>query len=261
MKGTAAPSTISRPRECDLYAPVKRHLEALGYTVRGEVGRCDLVGVSGDAMLAVELKLTFGLPVLYQALRRLPSVDLAYVAVAVPEGRTARRNWDARVPDAVRLCRMLGVGLMSIRNSNVVVHADPSPYLPRKQPRLRARLLSEFVRRTGDHNLGGTTRRPRVTAYREDALACAKVLANTGQMKAAAVRDAAGVRTASAVLRNDVYGWFQKVGRGTYNIAPAGRSALGRYAEVLAARQLADLDARSTRATVPTTGLPGKPMI
>ncbi len=89
-------------------------------------------------MLAVELKLSFGLPVLYQALRRLPSVDLVYVAVAVPEGRAARRNWDARVPDAVRLCRMLGIGLLSVRNGTIVAHADPGPYQPRKQHKQRA---------------------------------------------------------------------------------------------------------------------------
>jgi hypothetical protein len=231
----------SRLRESDLYGPVKCHLEALGYTVRGEVGRCDIVGVSGDSMVAIELKLAFGVPVLYQALQRLPSVDLVYVAVAVPEGRTARRNWDAQVPDAARLCRMLGVGLLSVRNSNVVVHADPGPYQPRKRPKLRARLLSEFVRRSGDHNLGGTTKRPRVTAYREDALACANVLAKGGTMKGAAVRDATGVVKASAILRDNVYGWFAKVGRGTFDVTPPGRSALEQYADVLAARGLTEV--------------------
>src|ERR1700712_975322 len=118
------PSTATlpvQPRESDLYRPVKRHLEALGYTVRGEVGKCDVVGVSGDSMVAVELKLTWGLPVLYQALQRLPSVDMVYVAVAVPEGRRARGNWDAQVPDATRLCRMLGVGLLSVRAGAIVV--------------------------------------------------------------------------------------------------------------------------------------------
>lgn len=223
-------------RESDLYAPVKRHLEALGYTVRGEVGKCDIVGVSGDTMVAVELKLTFGLAVLYQALQRLPSVDLVYVAVAVSAGRKARGNWDAQVPDASRLCRMLGVGLLSVRDGNIISHADPSPYQPRKQPKHRARLLSEFVRRTGDHNLGGTTKRPRVTAYREEALDCASLLASQGAMKAAAVRDATGVLKASNILRDDVYGWFEKVDRGTYAIAPAGRIALVQYADVLTAR-------------------------
>jgi hypothetical protein len=216
---------------------VKAHLEALGYTVRAEVGKCDVVGTSGDTMIAVELKLSFGLPVLYQALQRLPSVDWVYVAVAVSDGRRARANWDAQTPDAIRLCRMLGVGLLSIRNDKVVAHADPTPYQPRKRPKLRARLLSEFVRRSGDHNLGGTNRRPRMTAYREDALACARVLAE-GAMKAAAVRDAADVPKASAILRANVYGWFEKVARGTYDLAPAGRAALGLYADVVAARSV-----------------------
>jgi hypothetical protein len=228
--------SASRPFESDLYGPVKRHLEAAGYVVRGEVGRCDVVGVCGDSIVAVELKLSFGVTVLYQALRRLPAVDLVYVAVAVPDGRIARRNWDAQTADATRLCRRLGVGLLSVRSGNVVVHADPGPYQPRRQPKLRIRLLSEFVRRSGDHNVGGTTKRPRVTAYREDALACAGVLARQGAMKGAAVRDATGVAKASAILRDDVYGWFAKVGRGTYDIAPNGRSALLQYADVVAAR-------------------------
>lgn len=223
-------------RESDLYAPVKQHLEALGYIVRGEVGKCDMVGVSDNAMIAVELKLSFGLPVLYQALQRLPSVDLVYVAVAVPDGRTARRNWDTQVPAAGRLCRMLGVGLLSVRDSKIVVHADPSPYQPRKQPRLRARLLSEFVRRSGDHNLGGTTKRPRMTAYREDALACASVLARNGAMKAALVRNATAVPKASSILRDDVYGWFKKIDRGIFELSPAGQTALVQYADVVAAR-------------------------
>lgn len=232
----AAAVNVARPLESDLYGPVKRHLEAMGYTVRGEVGQCDVLGVSGDAMVAVELKLALGLPVLYQALRRLPSVDLAYVAVAVPCGRKARGNWDAQLPDATRLCRMLGVGLLSVRDGRVVPHADPTPYRPRKQPKRRARLLGEFVRRTGDHNLGGTRGRPRVTAYREDALACASVLAGAGAMRCATVRDAAGVPRAAAILRANVYGWFQKVARGTYDLGPAGRAALEQYAAVLASR-------------------------
>ena len=225
-------------RESDLYAPVKQHLESLGYTARGEVGRCDIVAVSGETMIAVELKLTFGVTVLYQALQRLPSVDLVYVAVAVAAGRKARGNWDSQVPEATRLCRMLGVGLLSVRDGKIIVHADPGPFQPRKQPKHRARLLSEFTRRTGDHNLGGTNKRPRVTAYREEALDCANLLAIRGPMKAAAVRDATGVLKASTILRDDVYGWFEKIARGTYAIAPGGQTALAQYADVLTARAL-----------------------
>jgi hypothetical protein len=186
-------------------------------------------------MIAVELKLTFGLPVLYQALRRLSAVDLVYVAIAVPQGRRARANWDAQTPDATRLCRMLGVGLLSVRNATISVHADPTPYRPRKQSKPRARLLSEFVRRSGDHNLGGTNKRPRMTAYREDALACASVL-SSGPMKAANVRDAAAVPKAGTILRDNVYRWFHKIAHGTYDLTDPGRAALDQYADVILAR-------------------------
>lgn len=248
MTGQTEPARTTRPRESDLYAPVKRHLEAMGYVVRGEVGRCDVVGLSGQTMLAVELKLAFGLSVLYQALERLTSVDLVYVAVGVPEGRAARRNWDVQVADAVRLCRMLGVGLLSVRDGTVVVHADPTPYRPRKQAKARARLLSEFVRRSGDHNLGGTTKRPRMTAYREDALACASVLTTGGPMRAVAVRDVAGVPNAGTMLRDNVYGWFAKVARGTYVITQIGQGAVAQYAGVLAARAAANRTALAVTA-------------
>jgi hypothetical protein len=223
-------------RECDLYDPVKHYLQVLGYTVRGEVGPCDIVAVYEESVVAVELKLSFGLPVLYQAVRRLPLVDLVYVAVSVPEGRKARGNWEAQIPNAVRLCRMLGVGLLSVRLDQVDVLADPAPYQPRKQPKRRIRLLSEFNRRTGDHNRGGTNKCPRVTAYREDALACANALAQSGSMKARAVRETTGVLKAGNILRADVYGWFVKIGRGTYALKPAGRMALEHYADVLVSR-------------------------
>lgn len=223
-------------RESDLYPPIKAHLEGAGYIVRGEVGRCDMVGVQDGAVVAVELKLSFGLPVLYQALDRLPFVDLVYVAVAVPEGRRARTNWDAQLRGAIRLCRMLGVGLLSVRDGVVVVHADPGPYRLRKQPKTRVKLLSEFTRRTGDHNVGGTSRRPRVTAYREDSLRCVGALAAGGILSPAQVRKAANVEKAAGILLRNVYGWFEKIERGRYALSPAGREALVRYADVIAAQ-------------------------
>jgi hypothetical protein len=194
----------------------------------------------GGCIVAVEMKLAFGLPVLYQAVERLSSADLVYVATAVPEGRKARSNWDGQLPAAVRLCRMLGIGLLSVRDGDIAVHAEPGPCQPRRQPRRRARLVEEFTRRSGDHNTGGTTRRPRVTAYREDALRIAQVLACSASMKPADVRRATGIAKAPGMLLGNVYGWFERPARGTYALAPGGRSALERYADVLAAQRRRD---------------------
>jgi hypothetical protein len=47
------------------------------------------------------------------------------------------------------------------------------------------------------------------------------------------------VPKAATILRDNVYGWFTKVARGTYDIGPAGRAALEQYADVVVAREQA----------------------
>jgi len=224
-------------READLYPFIKAHLEGCGYTVRGEVGKCDAVGLDGgNTLVAVEMKVSFALPVLYQALNRYSMVDYVYVAVPVPDGKKARANWDTQVPDAVRLCRLLGLGLISVRDEVVVVHCDPAVYQPRKDPKRRAKLLSEFTRRSGDHNVGGTTKRPRVTAYREEALACANALRAGGPMGPSRLRDETGLAKASGYLQGNVYGWFLRISKGIYDVTPAGIAALALYDDVVQAQ-------------------------
>jgi len=64
--------------ETALYLPVKRFLENLGFTVKGEVGGCDLVALSaGDPPIVVigGLKLTFNLELVLQAVDRAGACD------------------------------------------------------------------------------------------------------------------------------------------------------------------------------------------
>ena len=57
--------------EADLYEPVKRFLEAQGYTVKGEVKACDIVAVRGEEPpVVVELKTSFSLPLVFQGIER-----------------------------------------------------------------------------------------------------------------------------------------------------------------------------------------------
>ena len=58
---------------------------------------------------------------------------------------------------------------------------DPVPYVPRKNKRKVGRMLGEHARRVGDPNLGGQAMRaPLMTAYRQEALRCAELLASNG---------------------------------------------------------------------------------
>jgi hypothetical protein len=224
--------------EAALYGPVKRFLERLGYEVKGEVRGCDLVARRGDeAPVIVELKLRFNLGLVLQGVDRLALSERVYVAVPRPPSRRGRRA-RGLVPDAPkirRLCRRLGLGLILVGKGTVAVVEEPVPYRPRPAHQRAARLILEFERREGDMNVGGQRRTPIVTAYRQDALRCARALAANGAMHLAQLRAATGVADAGRMLQRDVYGWFTRLGRGIYTISDRGREALAQFAEAVAA--------------------------
>ena len=163
--------------ETALYLPVKRFLEKLGFTVKGEVGGCDLVALSGDdppVVVIGELKLTFNLELILQAVDRAGACDEVWLAAKM-SARGKGRESDARYRN---LCRRLGFGMLAVTNTgDVEVIVKPATTAPRRDPKKRSRLVSEHQRRKGDPAMGGSTRAPIMTAYRQQALACASALA------------------------------------------------------------------------------------
>jgi hypothetical protein len=228
-------------KETDLYAPVKRFLEDQGYEVKAEIGASDVVALRGDEPpVVVEMKTAFTLQLVFQGIGRQKLTDLVYLAVPDP-GRVSRRSlWGRHYRDIVKLCRLLGLGLLTVgggdpENAHVEAHVDPGPYRPRASAKRQAVLLAEFQRRVGDPNTGGTTRRAIVTAYRQDALRCALHLDRHGPTKASAVAKTTGVTRAQSILHSDVYGWFHRVERGVYGLTPQGAAGLETFADALAA--------------------------
>lgn len=207
------------PLESDLYAPVKALLEGQGYVVKGEVRGCDVMAVRGaEPPVIVELKRVFGLSLVLQGVDRLTVSDRVYLAVG---------QWPKRMRNVRKLCRRLGLGLMVVVAERADIVLDPVPYRPRLDKRKAGRLLGEHARRVGDPNRGGSsTRVPMMTAYRQEALRCAELLARNGPMKLAAVRAAAEAPRAAIILQQDVYGWFERIERGVYTLSPAGRRGL-----------------------------------
>jgi len=229
-------------RETDLYAPVKAFLEQQGYEVKSEVIGCDLVARRGDEPpVVVELKMSFTLPLVLQGIDRLSLSDDVYLAVGVPAKPAAGSIWRRERRTILKLCRRLGLGLLAVheptarRPALVEPMLDPVTYKPRPDRRRQGLLLKEFAHRVGDPNTGGTTKRPIVTAYRQDALRCATVLDAQGPTKASQVATAAGVPQAAGLMYRDVYGWFQRIDRGVYELSPKGLVALETYADVVQA--------------------------
>jgi len=222
--------------ETALYAPVKEFLENRGYEVKGEVRGCDLVARRGDEEpIVVELKLRFNLALVLQGIDRLALTERVYLAVPRPPSRRRRsRGLAPDSPDIRKLCRRVGLGLMLVGRRNVEILEEPLPYRPRIAKARLLRLKDEFDRRIGDANVGGTASVPVVTAYRQDALRCARALALGGPMRVGALRAAAGVPGAARMLQRNVYGWFTRIERGTYILSEGGRDALTRFAAAIA---------------------------
>jgi hypothetical protein len=219
----------ARMAEADLYPPVKRFLETQGYAVKGEIRECDVVAVRGsEPPVIVELKAAFSLQLVLQGIDRQAVTDAVYLAFPPPKRR--------QHADIVKLCRRLGLGILLVSGTHVEALIDPAPYQPRKAKRRETLLLKEFTHRVGDTTPGGSSvRRPRMTAYRQDALRCLARLADGGPAAPAVVKAGAGVPRAPAILLRDVYGWFVRVERGIYGLSPKGEAALATYAPEIAA--------------------------
>ncbi len=84
--------------------------------------------------------------------------------------------------------------------------------------------MEEHRRRQGDPVAGGGTRKPIMTAYRQQALGCAAAMASAPQRP----RDLKpAFPDAQKILRRNVYGWFERSGRGVYALTEAGRKRAG----------------------------------
>ncbi|MBU2991930.1 DUF2161 family putative PD-(D/E)XK-type phosphodiesterase [Octadecabacter sp. 1_MG-2023] len=219
---------MSKPREADLYAPVKAYLQRQGYDVKGEVGAADVVGRRGDEVVIVELKVGFSLALFHQGIERLAVTDDVYVAV--PAG-----GKDKALRSNVKLARRLGLGVLTVRLRDGFVEAlaDPGPYAARKIKKKKTKMLRAFDRLDGDPNEGGATRHGIVTGYRQDALKCALYLVNSGAEKGAIVAKATGVTVATTIMRDNHYGWFEKVEKGVYSLTPKGQQGVKDWGDVL----------------------------
>ncbi len=207
--------------ETRFYKPVKDFFTSQGFTVKGEVRGCDLVAVKNEQLVVVEFKNRFSLQLLLQAVDRLSITDLVFVAVPVP------RRYDSRWRRLGQLCWLLGLGLITVDFSAlpplvILESGGAAPRVIQRRKKLQE-LLTEFNDRQGDPNPGGS-RGEILTAYRQRALAAARLLEN-GPCRLADLRNQAGQRV-TGILQKNHYGWFNRISRGVYALTEKGREAI-----------------------------------
>ena len=224
-------------KETELYIPIKRFLELRGYLVRGEVAGCDVVAIDHkQSIVIVELKKTFTMELLIQGAERLKDADYVYVAIEKPKIRRNSKRWTS----IQWICKQLGIGLLTVQfsrfNQTVEVVCESSESTRRKNKSRSKGLIKEVLSRSGDYNLGGSTKIPIVTAYREEALACALFLKENGPSKVSHVRQAIENPQTGKILYDNHYGWFNKTARGIYGLTDTGQEALKEYSYVMDGR-------------------------
>lgn len=224
-------------KEQDLYPPLKRTLEGLGYEVKGEITGCDVVAMrDGEPPLVVELKLQLNLSVILQAVDRFAITTSVYVGI--PADMPTYKRERKRI---LKLFRRLGLGLITIdptiggRKKSVptgIVHIvlDPDPSRARPDKRRTARLKKEFNTRIGDTTPGGqATSKGVLTAYRQRAILIATHLSENGPTKAALVAADLSDPKARELMYNNVYGWFAGEGKGLYRLSERGTKELNMW--------------------------------
>lgn len=221
-------------REVDLYAPVKAYLESNGYQVKAEVQGCDVVAVQGDELIVVELKLGVTMPLLMQATERQKFADAVYVAIPRPKLSLSSKRWVG----VCRLLRRLELGLILVRPtaktaSRVEVAFHPMPVERRKSHQTKRLVVREANLRSGDDNVGGSTRKKLVTVYREQAIQIATLLLKNGPMTPKALRACGTGEKTLSILTQNYYRWFERVERGVYQLTPTGRTELDQFAVVV----------------------------
>lgn len=224
--------------EMHLYQPLYNYLSAQGYTVRSEVKNCDITAVKGDELIVVEMKRSFNATLLMQAVQRQRLVDSVYVAIPRPKGGKRGSNWYGMC----HLLRRLELGLILVvpegKASNVEIVFHPGPY-DRAKNMLKGKkgkrsILQEINARNGDFNVGGSTGRKLVTAYREAAIHIACCIEKHGPQSAAQLKKLGTGDKTYSILSENYYGWFERVSKGIFGLTLEGQASLIQYAELAA---------------------------
>ncbi len=212
-------------QETDLFLPLKRFFEELGYSVEGEVKDCDVLVKADQDFMAVELKKDFNFKLILQAVNRQKMFDLVYIAVPVQKVNLRSRSY----LDKLHLLKRLGIGLLLVHTVTGEVSCEQQP-LEAERMRVmsyarkkREAAIREFEQRVLKSNLGGSTRQPITTFYREQCYRIAHLLKSGAKSAAELAKQGVEHKRAATILRSNVYGWFEKESRGVYRLSPVGR--------------------------------------
>jgi hypothetical protein len=220
-------------KEEDLFPPLEAYLLSQGYEVYSEVKHCDVIAQRSGEMIAIELKKGITVPLLIQATQRQSITDSVYVAVPRPKSGLRSRHWQG----LTRLLKKLQLGCLLISLEpveQVELLFHPVPYTQPKNNKKKTSLLKELEGRTYNLNQGGSTRKKLMTAYKEQAIHIACCLEKWGPLSPKQLKDLGTVKKTQAILYDNHYGWFERIGKGLYHLTVKGKKEIDDYPQITA---------------------------
>ena len=121
------------------------------------------------------------------------------------------------------LLKRLNCGLITLdqhTKKNVVIEFEPAPFTPRKNYTKKNLILKELKGRSIDLNKGGSTRELIFTAYKERAIRIAMFLFERGASSTQDIKESLDIEKTVDILNKNYQGWFVRVSRGVYQLAP-----------------------------------------
>jgi hypothetical protein len=224
-------------QEVDLYKPIQRYFSREGYEVYGEVRDCDMVAVKEDELVIVELKLTLSVDLLIQAAKRQKLTNQVYIAIPKPRVRMKSKQW----ADKCQLIKRLELGLIVVSFSGNRAKADilihPTPYNYNKgaarNKLKREAIFKEISGRSADFNVGGSSRKKIMTAYKENCIQIACFLEKKGPLSPKALKDLGAGDKIPSILTKNYYGWFDRIKRGTYILNEKGKLEMQEFQDLI----------------------------
>lgn len=213
-------------KESDLYPPVCEYFTALGYDVQAEVNSCDLVAKKDNETVIAELKKSFCLKLVYQAMERQSMTNLVYVVIPRPKKGAKSPEWR----HMLKLMKKLDIGIITVAMDSPLKAVDivsvPEGHSMPKNYNKKAALNKETAGRSLRTNTGGVTKTKIMTAYREKSIYILCLAERLGQIKPADVNKLLGETTVGSIVWKNFYGWFEKLSKGIYGVSDKGRKVL-----------------------------------
>lgn len=212
-------------KESDLYPPVFEYFISLGYDVQAEVKSCDLVAKKDGETIVAELKTSFCLKLVYQAIERQSITDLVYIVIPRPKGAKGAQ-WNSML----KLMKRLDIGIITVALDSELKAVDivsvPAGTAKPKSSAKRASFNKEVDSRNLHINTGGVNKTKILTAYREKSIYILCLAEAFGEISPAQINKILNEPYAGNIVSRNFYGWFKKISKGVYAISDEGYKIL-----------------------------------